>query len=208
MQLFVGQRVYFDFVKRVGINENKGHKKLLIRKIPFGNNRPLGLVFGHHYHFDRKAQGKPLLGVVLIQVQVDAQSGRPASPQRCRNPKNAHPYAVACNSELQDRLVTGEVLEGITTTNVGFYGPQGRSLRLGLYDVSMNEKLASFRYKNQPITNLEMETAAMYAMARLLGHKALSMNVILANRATGAFSEYPKEGMQRLIQFVLNRLTL
>ncbi len=123
------------------------------------------------------------------------------------NPKNAHPYAVSCDIELYERLINENVLEGITTTNVGFYGPQGRSLRLGLYDADMNEKLTSFRYHGKSITNLEMETAAMYAMAKLLGHKAVSMNVILANRATGEFSKNPKEGMERLIQFVLNQLT-
>ena len=123
------------------------------------------------------------------------------------NPKNAHPYAVSCNLELYEQMVSSDVLEGITTTNVGFYGPQGRSLRLGLHDPLMNEKLVSFRFKGKPITNLEMETAAMYAMAKLLGHKALSMNVILANRATGEFSQQPQASMERLIEFVLNRLT-
>ena len=123
------------------------------------------------------------------------------------NPKNAHPYAVACDSNLYERLVNSTVLEGITTTNVGFYGPQGRSLRLGLYDAHINKKLTSFRYHGKSISNLEMETAAMYAMAKLLGHKAVSMNVILANRATGDFSRNPKDSMERLIQFVLNQLT-
>ena len=123
------------------------------------------------------------------------------------NPKNSHPYAIEGDNDLWQRLGSDVILEGITTTNVGFYGPQGRTLRLPLFDSKLNEKIGSFRYHGKAITNLEMETAAMYSMAKLLGHKALSLNVILANRATGTFSKHPKESMQGLIRYALNRLT-
>ena len=122
------------------------------------------------------------------------------------NPQNSHPYAIAADAELWNLLGSEEVLEGITTTNVGFYGPQGRILRLSLHDTELNDKITSFRYHGKPVTNLEMETAAMYCMAGLLGHRALSLNVILANRATGTFSKHPMDSMQALIKYALHKI--
>ena len=108
----------------------------------------------------------------------------------------------------KDRINTAEdIFKGITATNIGFYGPQGRSLRLGLQDDQMNAKLATFNYHDQKITNLEMETSGIYGMSKLLGHNAVSMNVILANRATGEFSTTPQKTMEKLIGHCLDKLT-
>ncbi len=123
------------------------------------------------------------------------------------NPNNSKPYAIAADSELLSLFVSEKVMEGITTTNVGFYGPQGRILRLPLQDKDLNEKIASFSYHEKKITNLEMETAAIYGMAKLLGHKAVSLNAILANRALGTFSEKPVETIEKLIVYTLETLT-
>jgi len=119
---------------------------------------------------------------------------------------NATPYCVGANKELLTIFSEIGFQQGITATNVGFYGPQGRSLRLSLFDSELNEKLANFHFQGNTITNLEMETAAIYAMASLLGHKAISCNAILANRVTGTFSENPKETIEKLIVKVLNIL--
>lgn len=123
------------------------------------------------------------------------------------NPNNSKPYAIAADSELLSLFVSEKVMEGITTTNVGFYGPQGRILRLPIQDKDLNEKIASFSYHEKNITNLEMETAAIYGMAKLLGHKAVSLNAILANRALGTFSEKPVETIEKLIVYTLETLT-
>src|SRR5690606_39176149 len=96
--------------------------------------------------------------------------------------------------------------KGFTATNVGFYGPQGRVLRLPVQDADLNDKLASFNYKGMSITNLEMETAGIYGLAKLLGHKALSMNAIIANRATGEFTQNPKKVVDDLIAYTLEKL--
>lgn len=96
---------------------------------------------------------------------------------------------------------------GFTATNVGFYGPQGRILRLNTQDNALNNKLASFRYNNLKITNLEMETSGIYGLAKLLGHNAISLNAILANRATEEFSVTPGETVEELIKYTLNKLT-
>ena len=91
-------------------------------------------------------------------------------------------------------------------TNSGFYGPQGRSLRLQTKIPDFNEKLAAFSYQNQRVTNLEMETAAMYGLAKMLGHRAISLNVILANRPNKEFSLKGKESIDALIQYTLEKI--
>ncbi len=95
---------------------------------------------------------------------------------------------------------------GITATAGGFYGPQGRVLRLELDRADMNEKIESFRFNDLRISNLEMETSAIYGLSRLLGHKAVSMNAIIANRANLTFSRDPYKAVDNLIEYTLNRL--
>ncbi|WP_109437717.1 nucleoside phosphorylase [Aquimarina sp. AU119] len=116
------------------------------------------------------------------------------------------PYTVSFDEKLGNHMVSDLAHKGVTVTNVGFYGPQGRILRLPIQDKELNDKMASFSYENKKITNLEMETAGIYGMAKLLGHKAVSMNAILANRATGEFSQNPKKIVDELIQYTLNKL--
>ncbi|MDX1783278.1 MAG: nucleoside phosphorylase, partial [Aequorivita vladivostokensis] len=122
------------------------------------------------------------------------------------NPDNSVPYAVEADKGLLKKLTSGKTIQGITITNVGFYGPQGRVLRAKLKDENLNEKLTSFRYKRKKITNLEMETATMYGMAKLLGHRAVSMNAIVANRASGSFSENASKTIDALIQYTLEKI--
>ncbi len=117
------------------------------------------------------------------------------------------PYVVKADQSLIDKLSSDSTYKGFTATNVGFYGPQGRVLRLAIQDDTLNEKLASFNYNGLAITNLEMETAGIYGLSKLLGHKAISMNAILANRATGEFSNDPKGLVENLIEYTLNKLT-
>lgn len=123
------------------------------------------------------------------------------------NPDNALPYAVFADAELVSQFHSENVIFGITTTHSGFYGPQGRILRLPLHDASLNGKIASFQFKGKKITNLEMETSAIYAMAKLLGHRALSLNAIIANRDLKTFSEHPRKEVERLIEHTLSILT-
>ena len=122
------------------------------------------------------------------------------------NPDNSVPYAVEADKGLLKKLSSGKTIQGITITNVGFYGPQGRVLRAKLKDENLNEKLTSFRYKRKKITNLEMETATMYGMAKLLGHRAVSMNAIVANRTSGSFSENASKTIDALIQYTLEKI--
>ncbi|MCK0123938.1 nucleoside phosphorylase [Gelidibacter sp. F2691] len=122
------------------------------------------------------------------------------------SPLKSKPYIVKSNADLYQKMSSDQTVKGFTATNVGFYGPQGRVLRLPLQDDGLNDKLASFNYQDRPITNLEMETAGIYALSSLLGHKAVSMNAIIANRATGEFSKDPSGLVNDLITYTLDKL--
>ena len=116
------------------------------------------------------------------------------------------PYTVSWDQELGEKMLSTSVKKGVTITNVGFYGPQGRVLRLPIKDNNLNKKITSFKYNDKIITNLEMETAGIYGIAKLLGHKAVSMNAILANRYYGDFSQNPKNTINKLIQYTLKKI--
>ena len=121
--------------------------------------------------------------------------------------KKSTPYVCDCSNTLLAKINSNTLQQGVTATNVGFYAPQGRQLRGKLRDTSMMSKLQSFRYNGNYITNLEMETSGIYGMAKLLGHHAVSLNAILANRATGEFSKTPQQTTDQLIQYTLQKLT-
>lgn len=116
------------------------------------------------------------------------------------------PYVVSADHSLLNKFHSDKTIKGFTATNVGFYGPQGRVLRLSVQDKNLNDKLAAFKFEDKIITNLEMETAGIYGLSKLLGHKAISMNAILANRITGEFSKKPNEVVNHLIEYTLNKL--
>lgn len=118
---------------------------------------------------------------------------------------NGMPYVVSFDKDLAS-IFPESYYRGITLTNCGFYGPQGRILRLPLRDPHLNDKIASFSFNGQKITNLEMETAGMYGLSKLLGHRAVSLNAIIANRATGDFSKNPKKAVDLLIQATLEQI--
>ncbi len=120
--------------------------------------------------------------------------------------KKAYPVVISNSEELANKLSSSETYEGITATAGGFYGPQGRVLRLQLQDPELNHKIDNFSYQEHRITNLEMETSAIYGLSKLLGHNACSMNAILANRANGTFSEKPGDIVEKLIKYTLDKL--
>jgi uridine phosphorylase len=120
--------------------------------------------------------------------------------------KKGLPYVIKGSEILAHKLKSDEVFEGFTATAGGFYGPQGRVLRLAIQDSNLNSKMDAFEFRKLKITNLEMETAAIYGLGKLLGHHCISMNAIIANRAKGTFSEHPNQVVDALIIYVLNKL--
>lgn len=121
--------------------------------------------------------------------------------------RKSTPYVVAYDESLGNRFVSNRIRLGVTATNIGFYGPQGRTLRLKTDDSEFLEKLTSFNYQGIKITNLEMETSGIYGLCKLLGHRAVSLNCILANRANGEFSKKPNKAVDKLIRYALENLS-
>jgi uridine phosphorylase len=117
------------------------------------------------------------------------------------------PYVVKAGEDLVNTL-SGDFHEGITLTAPGFYAPQGRELRAkSKMEEDKLKRLASFQWKELAITNFEMETSAMYGMANMLGHQAISCNALIANRYSKSFSKDPKLSIEKLIVQVLEKLT-
>ena len=120
--------------------------------------------------------------------------------------KKGRPYVIACSETLEKIIESSQMHKGITATAGGFYGPQGRVLRLNIQDENLNNKMDNFKTNGTRITNLEMETAAIYGLGLLLGHQCLSLNAIIANRASGTFSEDPYKAVDALIAYTLDKL--
>lgn len=120
--------------------------------------------------------------------------------------RKGKPYVIRCSEKLEKLIESDKIFKGITATAGGFYGPQGRVLRLEIQDPELNAKMDNFNFNDNRITNLEMETAAIYGLSALLGHNALSLNAIIANRASGTFSEDPYKAVDELIAYALDKL--
>jgi uridine phosphorylase len=118
----------------------------------------------------------------------------------------AYPYAVDADANLLDK-VAGDIRKGITISAPGFYGPQGRTLRIAPFDSELNDNLTSFRYKGEPVTNYEMESSALYGLSKLLNHRALTVCVVIGNRVTGEFLTDYKPAVKALVQHVLDALS-
>ncbi len=118
----------------------------------------------------------------------------------------SRPYIVKASSKLEDKISRG-MYKGITATAPGFYGPQGRQLRLELANEDINKTLESFTFNNHLITNFEMETSAIYGLGRLLGHNTATVCAIIANRYSRTYSKDHKKTVVKLIETLLERLT-
>ena len=122
------------------------------------------------------------------------------------NSNKARPIIINNSLELEKIFESKQTFRGVIGTAGGFYGPQGRVLRLAIKDSELNNKINSFNYNGYRISNLEMETASIYGLSRLLGHKAISLNAIIANRVNRTFSKNPDKTIESLIQYTLDRL--
>lgn len=114
------------------------------------------------------------------------------------------PYCFGAHTDMLKKF--SDLQKGITLTHNGFYAPQGRQLRAMRVYPDYIDTMADFKTKYGKITNFEMETSAIYGLSSVLGHKAISLNLILANRPKGQFSEKYKEKMDELIQLTLDRI--
>jgi len=117
------------------------------------------------------------------------------------------PYVVACSEMLLSKIHQEDTIIGVTISAPGFYGPQGRVLRLQLADPQLNDKIESFVFEGQKITNFEMECSAIYGLSKLLGHEALTICLIIANRVKKEASSDYHQSMETMISLVIKRLT-
>lgn len=116
------------------------------------------------------------------------------------------PYAIHANEEMVERIAGDDMVRGITVACGGFFGPQGRKLRIPLADPHQNEKIESFQYGGRKITNFEMESSALAGLARLLGHKATTVCMVIANRRVKEANTGYKNKIDDLIKLVLERI--
>lgn len=117
-----------------------------------------------------------------------------------------YPYVIKANEELVERIAQKDMVRGITVACGGFFGPQGRQLRIPLADPHQNEKIESFEYQGMHITNFEMESSALAGLARLMGHRATTVCMVIANRRAGKADTGYKTHIDDLIKIVLERL--
>jgi uridine phosphorylase len=138
----------------------------------------------HYYQLKNNNEEQQILQQFLAHTQLGG---------------NIQPYIATCGMSIIKHFVEG-FHHGITVTCPGFYGPQGRVLRLGLSNPFLVERLTSFRLGNHFISNFEMETSAIYGLGKLLGHHCLAVNVIVANRVKKEFSKDGNAAVENLIQ--------
>jgi uridine phosphorylase len=140
------------------------------------------------YRIEQNDEEKQLLHSFVTSTQLHSQIG--------------YPYIAGASASLIKHFVK-DFYQGITVTCPGFYGPQGRILRLGVRNPELINRLTQFRFGHHRITNFEMETSAIYGLSKLLGHNCLSLNAVIANRVRKEFSKDGKAAVENLIVKVL-----
>ena len=138
----------------------------------------------HFYKFENTRDEEELLNQFKLQ---------------CYFYHTIHPYIFKSNDHLFQVFSKG-FLSGITLTAPGFYAPQGRKINLQVSQEKFYNDIVNFKFNKHRITNIEMETSALYGLSKLMGHSCISLNVLLANRATGEFSKSPERAVENLIQ--------
>lgn len=122
------------------------------------------------------------------------------------NPQKGAPYVIDNDADLLARINQGDMVDGVTISAGGFFGPQGRKLRIPLEDPDQNEKIMAFEYAGHRITNFEMEGSAIAGLSRLLGHKAMTVCMVIANRRAKEANTGYKNSIDNLIEKVIERI--
>ena len=122
------------------------------------------------------------------------------------NPQKGAPYVIDADKETLERVAASDMVRGVTIACGGFFGPQGRELRIPLADPNQNAKVEAFEYNRYRITNFEMESSALAGLAKLMGHKALTCCMVIANRRAKEANTGYKNSIDGLIKLVLERI--
>lgn len=145
----------------------------------------------HFYEIDYSSEENELCKELMSHLQF---------------PQHIQPYLIGATSQLTKKLESDKTHKGITVTSSGFYGPQGRQLRLQNSINGMNEKLTAFEYQGHRVTNFEMESSAIFALGRAMGHECATICLGIANRPNMEFSKGFDSEMKELIEYVLDRI--
>lgn len=137
---------------------------------------------------------------------LDCESAFIEAMQWTGNQCIAHPYVALADKELMERVAKDDMVRGITVACGGFFGPQGRELRIPLADPQQNDKIMRFEHAGLRITNFEMESSAVAGLSALMGHKALTVCMVIANRVAGRANTNYKGSIELLIRTVLERI--
>jgi uridine phosphorylase len=122
------------------------------------------------------------------------------------NKRLTTPYVVDCSDEIYNKMCSDQTVEGITISAPGFYAPQGRELRVPLLDPELNDKIGAFRYEGRAITNFEMECSAIYGLSKHMGHKAMTICTIIANRIRKEANASYHGRVKEMIEYTLEHL--
>lgn len=187
---------------------NPRHRTLNIVRIGTSGSIQEDLHIGDYVIADK---GIGFDGILNFYADRDTVCDLDFQDQFCRHtdwdPTWAAPYVVDADRDLVSRIGRDDMRLGYTIAAVGFYAPQGRQVRLQLKDPDLNAKIESFRYNGRPVTNFEMESACLQGLARLLGHRAMTVCCIIAQRRENKADTDYKPRIDELIQTVLDRLT-
>ncbi|PDH45914.1 MAG: phosphorylase [Bacteroidetes bacterium MED-G21] len=146
----------------------------------------------HHYQYDLN----------LFEQKLSDEFAKKTNWSK----KLADPYAVKSSNFLWNHMYEDQFNKGITLTMNGFYAPQGRSLRIPLSQPDIIKKSDSILFNNLRVSNIEMETAGLYAFGKMFNHEVISLSTVLANRSTGVFSSNPSKSIEKLINFALSKI--
>ena len=146
----------------------------------------------HHYQYDLN----------LFEQKLSDEFAKKTNWSK----KLADPYAVKSSNFLWNHMYEDQFNKGITLTMNGFYAPQGRSLRIPLSQPDIIKKSDSILFNNLRVSNIEMETAGLYAFGKMFNHEVISLSTVLANRSSGVFSSNPSKSIEKLINFALSKI--
>jgi uridine phosphorylase len=193
-----------DFVTRT---EKTGFRQLTIVRIGTSGGMQPDIPLGSFLISEKSIGFDGMLNFYAGRDSVsDLEFEKSMKKQLDWNPQLAAPYVVDADIELVDRIGKDDMLRGVTISANGFYGPQGRVLRIDLADMQLNDKIEAFCYNNYKITNYEMEGSAIAGLSKLMGHKAMTVCCIIANRRIEAANTDYKGYIEKLVQTVLDRI--
>ena len=192
-----------DFDKR---KEKTKFRQLTLVRIGTCGGLQLNTPIGTYVASQKSIGFDGLLNYYARREELDIDFEEEFKKQVKWNPQLGNPYVATADYELLEQIAKDDMVRGITVACGGFFGPQGRRLRLPLADPRLNEKIEEFEYKGLRCTNFEMESSALAGLAQLMGHKALTCCMVIANRRQKEANVGYKNTIDGLIKTVLDRI--